>query len=179
MIKDKSEALKCIKLGLALNKSQAMEELSDELKNDDDIIFELIKNNQSFVNDFSNKLIEKPELMERIFNEISSELYHRLSPEVKNNEKFMLQLLQYDSNAAYNLGTELRRNLEFMEKAVKINNETMYFASPEIKPRLEKAVKKETEIENKLKDKTEVLERIKLGFALNKEEGTKWRTKKW
>lgn len=157
MITDKEELLYRIRnLGFASNKQNVMNEISDELKKDNEVIFELIKYNQSLVNDFSNELIENPELMDKVFNGISSELYHRLSPDLKNNEKFMLQLLKYDTNAAYNLGADLRKNMEFMQKAAELNSETVYFASSDIKQKLEEKIivnhKKGISFEDEIKE---------------------------
>ena len=89
-----------------------MSTISEELLADPDVIVELIKKDQSLVNVLSDRLLENRDTLERVFDEVDSTIYHRLSPELKNNKKFMSELLVVDENAQYNLGDKLKNNID-------------------------------------------------------------------
>lgn len=101
--------------------SISLDNISQELKNDPDVIVALIKKDQRLVNAFSNKLRNDIKLMERVFNEIDSTLYHRLSPELKNDREFMLKLASVDQNAQYNLSDELKKDENFSKLIQKVS----------------------------------------------------------
>lgn len=108
---NKEELLKDIDMGFPIS----INNISQELKDDPDIVVALIKKDQRLVNIFSNKLRNDINLMDRVFNEIDSTLYHRLSPELKNDREFMLKLASVDPNAQYNLSNELKKDENFIK----------------------------------------------------------------
>ena len=64
--------------------------------------------------------MSNPQLMHRVFNETDSTLYHRISPELKNNKDFMLKVIETEYEGAYYLGDELKKDPEFMKKCVEV-----------------------------------------------------------
>lgn len=108
---NKEELLKDIDMVFPIS----INNISQELKDDPDIVVALIKKDQRLVNTFSNKLRNDINLMDRVFNEIDSTLYHRLSPELKNDREFMLKLASVDPNAQYNLSNELKKDENFIK----------------------------------------------------------------
>lgn len=129
MYTNKEEFLNDSKMGVPIS----VENLSEELKDDPDIIVELIKKNQSLVNSFSDKLIKNPNLISRVFNEIESSLYHRLSPELKNNKEFMLKVVNADYMAIYHLGDKLKDNIDFKKKCIDVLDKNIELEENEYK----------------------------------------------
>lgn len=112
------------------------EKVDKEALENDELIFQLIKHDQTFVNTFKDRLLKSETLMQKVFDNLDSSIYHRFKPELKNDREFMIKLLEVDPNAAYNIGEELKNDVDFMKKAVKINEEVGYNAPKEIKEQL-------------------------------------------
>lgn len=85
------------------------------LLDDPEVLSTLIIHDQQLVNKFSDKLRNNRNLMENVFGELDSTVYHRLSPDLKNDKDFMLKLASVDERAQYNLGDVLRNDKEFKE----------------------------------------------------------------
>lgn len=116
MLTNKEECLNDLKMGIPV----LIEDLSENLKNDPDIIVSLIKKDQTLVNKFSDKLIKDDKLMDRVFNEVESSIYNRLSPELKNNKEFMLKVVNADYMAVYYLGDKIKDDVNFKMECVKV-----------------------------------------------------------
>lgn len=85
------------------------------LLDDPEVLTTLITHNQQLINKYSDKLRNNKELMEKIFGNLDSTIYHRLSPELKNDKEFMLKLAAVDKRAQYNLGEILENDDKFKE----------------------------------------------------------------
>lgn len=85
------------------------------LLDDPEVLTTLITHNQQLINKYSDKLRNNKELMEKIFGNLDSTIYHRLSPELKNDKEFMLKLAVVDKRAQYNLGEILENDDKFKE----------------------------------------------------------------
>lgn len=93
--------------------------ISEDLQYDPEIIEFAVSKNQKLINDFSTILteFESSKVMRNLFDKYGSELYNRLSPELKTNEDFMLRVVGVYPNAVYNLDDKLQNNLAFKAKS--------------------------------------------------------------
>lgn len=96
-----------------------LDEISENLRKDPEIIELLITKNQNFINDFGKELIESPsssKILMNLFDKFGSELFRRISPELKNNKDFMLKALLAYPDTYYKLPNELKKDMSFMNK---------------------------------------------------------------
>ncbi len=92
--------------------------ISEDLQYDPEIIELAISKNQNLINDFSGILteFESSKVMINLFDKFGSELYKRISPEIKANEDFMLRVVGARPDTVYNLDEKLQNNLAFKAK---------------------------------------------------------------
>ena len=113
MITDKEKCLEYLKNtdGAFIN----LDYISEELKYDPDIMKKILMKNQTLINNFSDKFIDRDysKVLDDLFDAYGSELLTRISPELKENPKFMINIVKSYPSAIYYLKEPLKNNLEF------------------------------------------------------------------
>ena len=113
IITDKEKCLEYLKNtdGTFIN----LDYISEDLKYDPDIMKKILMKNQTLINNFSDKFIDMDysKVLDDLFDSYGSELLTRISPELKENPKFMIKIVKSYPSAIYSLKEPLKNNLEF------------------------------------------------------------------
>lgn len=164
IITDKEECLRYINGAFAGNID--LDIISEALKYDPKIIEQIITKNQNLINNFSNLFIASnySKTMRNLFDRFGSELLTRISPELKDNGKFMAKVVEAYPNAYYSLNERLSNNISFKRECeTRLENVAQQFETAGDKNYSDYVL----EIKNKFKqDNINIAENI---YGLNKE----------
>lgn len=113
IITDRDECLRYIETAFAGNID--LDIISEELKYDPEIIEQSIIRNQNLINQFSKVFIDSnySNTMRNLFERFGSELFTRISPDLKENGKFMAKVVEAYPNGYYYVKDGLRNNIAF------------------------------------------------------------------
>ena len=92
-----------------------LDHISENLKYDPDIMKNILMKNQTLINDFSDKIMDMDysKVLDDLFDTYGAELLTRISPELKENPKFMIKMVKSYPATIYSLKEPLKNDLNF------------------------------------------------------------------